>query len=123
MTATKKQLVNGVVKFIEDDLIPNVGDRNMKFVLAMAKDSLKENPSLVDGFLRSPMVASVVEEEDGCYDLTQMSAILKSVLAEYQSIPVTVPKIPLFSPVEKTIKISEEDFNSLMGYIIPAETA
>ena len=85
MTATKKQLVNGVVKFIETDLIPQVGDRNMKFVLAMAKDSLKENHDLVDEFLKSPMISSIVTEHDGEYDLTHFSSILKGVLTEYAS--------------------------------------
>ncbi len=119
MTVTKNQLVNGVVKFIETDLIPNIGDRNMKFVLAMAKDSLKENYDLVDEFLESPMVASLVGEEDGEYDLTHLSTIMKSVLSEYQSFPVTIPKIPLFSPVEKTLKISADDVDKLMKYITP----
>ena len=119
MTVNKKQLVTGVVKFIENDLIPNIGDRNMKFVLAMAKDSLKENCDLADSFLRSPMVSSLVNEEDGDYDLTHLSSIMKSVLSEYQSFPVTIPKIPLFSPTEKTLKISVDDVDKLMKYIMP----
>ena len=41
MMITKEQLVNGVAKFIATELIPQVGDRNTKFVLAMAKDSLR----------------------------------------------------------------------------------
>ena len=123
MTVTKKQLVNGVVKFIESDLIPNIGDRNMKFVLAMAKDSLRENSDLADEFLESPMVASLVTEEDDGYDLTHLSTIMKSVLSEYQSFPVTIPKIPLFSPVEKTLKISADDVDKLMKYILPVEAA
>ena len=56
MMISKEQLVNAVVKFIAADLIPQVGDRNTKFVLAMAKDSLKENGDLADDFLHSPMV-------------------------------------------------------------------
>lgn len=123
MKVTKKQLVNGVVKFIESDLIPNIGDRNMKFVLAMAKDSLRENSDLADEFLESPMVASLVAEEDDGYDLTHLSTIMKSVLSEYQSFPVTIPKIPLFSPVEKTLKISADDVDKLMKYILPVEAA
>ena len=121
MMISKKRLVNGVIKFIEADLIPNIGDRNMKFVLAMAKDGLKENPDLADDFLLSPMVSTLVAEEDGEYDLTHLSTILKNVLSEYQSFPVTIPKIPLFSPVEKTLKISADDVDKLMKYITAPE--
>lgn len=121
MTVTKKQIVNGLVKFIEEDLMADIGDRNTKFVLAMAKDSLKENPAFVDIFLQSPMVSSLIVEQDGEYDLTHFSSILKSVLSEYQSFPVTIPKIPLFSPTEKTVKVTGEDIDKLMKYMIPIE--
>lgn len=120
MTVTKNQLVNGVVKFIETDLIPDIGDRNMKFVLSMAKDSLKENPDLADSFLNSPMVSTLIGETDGEYNITQFSTILKEVLSEYSSYPVTIPKIPLFSPVEKTLKVTAEDIDKLVSYMTPA---
>lgn len=120
MTVTKNQLVNGVVKFIETDLIPDIGDRNMKFVLSMAKDSLKENPDLADSFLNSPMVSTLIGETEGEYNITQFSTILKEVLSEYSSYPVTIPKIPLFSPVEKTLKVTAEDIDKLVSYMTPA---
>ena len=118
MMISKDQLINGVVKFIGADLIPQVGDRNTKFVLAMAKDSLKQDPDLADDFLHSPMVSSLIKEEDGMYDITHFSTILKNVLTEYQSFPVTIPKIPLFSPVEKVLKITAEDVDKLMSYMV-----
>ena len=123
MTVTKKQLVNGVVRFIETDLIPQIGDRNTKFVLAMAKDSLREDGDIADEFFRSPMVSSLVKEHDGEYDLTRLSSILRGVLSEYQSFPVTIPKIPLFSPTEKVLKITAEDVDRLMKYIMPDTSA
>ena len=116
---TKDQLVNGVAKFIATELIPQVGDRNTKFVLAMAKDSLKENGDLAEDFLHSPMVSSLIKEEDGEYDVSHLFSILKSVLTEYNSFPVTIPKIPLFSPTEKVLKITAEDVDKLMKYIVP----
>jgi hypothetical protein len=116
-TFDKEQLINGVVKFITADLIPQVGDRNTKFVLSMAKDSLKENSELADEFLDSPMVSSLIKKTGNDYDITNFSTILKGVLTEYQSLPVTIPKIPLFSPVEKVIKITAEDVDKLMSYI------
>lgn len=117
MMVPKKKLIHAVVKFIENDLIPFVGDRNTKFVLAMAKDSLKENNDLADAFLESPMVATLVKEEDGEYDISQLSTIMKNVLNEYESFPVTIPKIPLFSPTEKVLKITSEDIEKLLKYV------
>lgn len=121
MTVSKKQLVNGVIQFIGKELITQVGDRNMKFVLSMAKDSLKENPGLADSFLKSPMISSIVSEDDGMYDISPLSVILKNVLTEYESFPVTIPKIPLFSPTERTVKITADDIDKLMRYIQPSD--
>ena len=123
MMIPKKKLVDGVVKFLETDILPYIGDRNTKFVLSMAKDSLREDNDLADSFLRSPMVSTLVREEDGEYDISNFSTILKNVLSEYQSFPVTIPKIPLFSPTEKVLKITAEDVDKLMKYIVPTETA
>lgn len=120
MMIKKEDLINGVVKFIGAELIPLVGDRNTKFVLAMAKDSLKQDNDLADEFLRSPMVSTLIKEQDGEYDISHFFTILKSVLAEYNSFPITIPKIPLFSPVEKVLKITAEDVEKLMKYVMPA---
>ena len=117
MMISKEKLVNGIAKFIESDLIPQIGDRNTKFVLAMAKDSLKEDEDILDAFFESPMVSSLVMEQDDMYDIGHLSSILKNVLSEYQSFPVTIPKIPLFSPTEKVLKITAEDIDKLMKYI------
>ena len=121
MKVTKEQLVNGVVKFIENNLMKDVGDRHMKFVLAMAKDSLKENENLIDSFFKSPMMSTIVMENDGNYDLTHFFSILKSVMSEYNSYSIALPKIPLFSPVEKSLKITSEDIDKLIKYITPLE--
>lgn len=115
---SKNKLMNGIVKFIEMDLIPQIGDRNTKFVLAMAKDAIKEDPDIADSFFESPMVSTLVNEQDGEYDLGHLSTILKNVLNEYQSFPVTIPKIPLFSPTEKILKITAEDIDKLMRYVM-----
>lgn len=117
MVVSKEKLINGIAKFIESDLIPQIGDRNTKFVLAMAKDSLKEDEDILNIFFESPMVSSLVAKQDGMYDITHLFAILKNVLAEYQSFPITIPKIPLFSPTEKILKITAEEVNNLMQYI------
>ena len=114
---SKKTLVQGVIKFIENDLIPQIGDRNTKFVLSIAKDSLKEDYDMVDSFLHSPMISTLIKESDGMYDILQFSSILKSVLSDSQSFPITIPKIPLFSPNEKVLKITAEDVDKLMKYM------
>lgn len=91
--------------------------RNIKFVLAVAKDGLKESPEIADVFLKSPMASALITEHGDEYDISRLSSIMKNILSEYQSFTVVIPKIPLFSPAEKAIRITAEDFDSLLEYI------
>lgn len=122
MKVTKDNLVKGLIKFINDDLIPQVGDRNKKFVLAMAKDSLRQNENLIDEFMQNPMVSTLVVKDGDEYDVTLLLTILKNTLTEYESLSVAIPRIPIFSPTEKLLKITVEDIEKLIKYIVPAET-
>ena len=49
----------------EDDALENFGSMNN---------------DLADAFLHSPMVSTLVKEEDGDYDISQLSMIMKNVL-------------------------------------------
>ena len=69
---TKKQLADSVVKFITNDLMSDedvMNNKHLKFSLCMAKKALHTNPDVMDGFLDSPIVANVIIENDGEYDV------------------------------------------------------
>lgn len=121
MTDTKT-IANAVAKFISEDLINDVDDIQTKFTLCLAKQSLIENPNLVKEFLENPLLSAVIYNENELYDLKDFSQMLKKVLDEYDSYPITIPKIPLFTSDKKVIKINSADIDKILSYMTNIST-
>ena len=113
----KKELASAIVKFISNDLIGDITDKHLKFSLCMAKEALTNNPDVIDGFLESPVVANIVKECDGEYDVMAFGKTLKNVLSCYESFPIVIPAIPMFAPKENVIKITSADIDKLLLYV------
>lgn len=114
---SRKVIVNAISKFITTDLIQGIDDMQVKFALSLVKQNLMDNPSVIDSIFENPFISSVVHEENGMYDIDDFVIMLKKVLSEYDSYPITVPKIPLVLPTEKTIRIEISDIDKIMSYI------
>ena len=118
MEVSKKQIVDGVSTFIENCLIPS-SDGQMKLVLTMVKDSVRKGNGMLDKFLDNPMISSVIVEEDGMYDITRFVQVMREAFEDSDSFPIIVPSIPVISPQERTLKITEQHFDKLVHYIQP----
>ena len=116
---SKKELADAVVKFINTDLITDIDDKHLKFTLCMAKKALHENPDLLDGFLDSPIVANVIKEHDGMYDIDLFARTMKNVLSEYDSYTIQIPKIPMFAPKDNVLRITASDVDKIISYLQP----
>ena len=122
---TKKELVDAVIKFINNDLMNDMDiqeNKHLKFSLCMAKKTLRENPEVLDHFFASPLVANVVKEVDGEYDIDMFAKTLKNVLSEYDSYSIVIPKIPMFAPKENIIKITADDVDKIVSYLRPEQS-
>lgn len=116
---TKKEIADSLVKFINNDLMAEINDSHLKFVLCMAKKSLHNNPNILDSFMSNPLVSSVVTEEGDAYDIDVLAKILKNVLNEYESYTIHIPSVPMFAPKTGSIKITAEDVDKLLMYMQP----
>lgn len=114
---TKKDLAETIVKFINNDLMNDIDDKHLKFSLCIAKKALHENPDVLDAFLDSPIISSVIKEVDGEYNIDSFVRTLKSVLSEYGTYSVVIPKIPMFAPNDSEIKITAEDIDKMLMYL------
>lgn len=114
---TKREIADSIVKFISNDLLCDITSGQLKFVLCVAKKALHENPDILDGFLDSPIVANVIHEQDGEYDLDIFIKTLKNVLTEYETYSVVIPAIPMFAPKENIIRITANDIDKIMQYL------
>ena len=117
MKVTKKQITDGIIKFINDTLIPDNHDGQLKAVLYMMKDTIRKKPDTVDAFLDNPVISSSIIQEDEMYEIGHFVDTMKAILEDCEYYPITVPEVPLLSPVKKIVKISLSDFDSLVNFI------
>ena len=120
---SKKEISDALVKFINNDLMNDIDDKHLKFTLCMAKKAMKENPDILDGFLDSPIVSSVIKEQDGMYDIEMFAKTMKNVLSDYDSYSIMIPKIPMFAPKDNVLKITAADVDKILMYLRPEVTS
>ena len=118
---SKKEIADAIIKFITADLMSEIDDKHLKFTLCMAKKALHENPDVLDEFLESPIVSSVIKESDGMYDVDIFARTMKNVLSEYDSYAIHIPKIPMFAPKDNVIKITASDVDKILSYLQPVQ--
>lgn len=114
---TKQQMVNGLIRFIEDEVIAKVDDRPVRIMLAVAVNALRSNPSMIDAVLNNDIISTAMPSNDGMYDIVPITQILKETLIKYGEFPITIPPIKFISPTEKVLKFSADDVAKLEKYI------
>jgi len=117
MEVSKKQIIDGTIRFIDGVLIPQCKDKQTAFVLSMSKDMIRKG-SLVDTFLDNPLISSVITEENGMYELSSFVDSMRGILDDIDY-PITLPSIPLLAPDETRMILTSQDFERLVSYMQP----
>ena len=111
---SKNQIVNGLIKYVELEVISKIEDKALQIILGIGVVALKRNQDMIDAILKNPIIGYLVKEtEDGKYDLDELFDVINETLKTYGKLPVTIPAIKFISPVEKTLKFSTDDINKL----------
>ena len=117
MKVSKQQMVNGLTKYVKEEVINKITDKPLKIVIAIGITALETNPSLADPILTNDIVSSLLREDDGTYDIDTAFDVIKKTLDEYGDFPVTIPAIKFVSPEEKTLTFSGKDIKKIKDYI------
>lgn len=117
MQVTQAQITTGTANFLRSEIIPKIPDKGFKVVLETAAAMVEMSPKIVDRVFQSPMVALLIQGNDGLYDLEYLEAALTKAMEAHGGLTVTVPAIPLVSPTEKTMTFTAADIRTLMRYI------
>ena len=120
---TKNQIVNGVIKFIENDMAQAGGSGVTKFIVHLAKNALKMNPDIITNMLENPLIKSMMSGEDGLYDIAGVAQLLKETMAETGTLPLHLPHIPLLLPEGDIIRFDTGDIDKVVQYIQGAQVA
>lgn len=116
MEVTKAQVAKGISLFIQDEMIPCVEDRGMKFVLGFAEGYVLGNPQILDKYLETPVFAMLAKSGNN-YDLNGLKKAASFAAEKYGKLEITIPGIPLVSPHEKVFQLSKEDIEKLVSKI------
>ena len=118
---TKKELLTGVVKFVKNEVIPNIGDRSLKMVISAGLYAVDAKPDIVEPFFSNPLVATILQVEDGKYDTERVFKVLDDLVGEYGRIPITIPPIKLITATENILTFHEGDIARLKEYVLKEE--
>lgn len=118
MRVTKDQIINGVVSYMETEVIPQVSERTTKIVLATTVSLIKKNTKLLDSIFENQMVKMVLDKDaDDTYEIDDLMESISESLKQYGPFPVEIPPIPLISPSEDNFRFSESDIADLKRHI------
>ena len=118
MNVTKQQIINGIVRYTKDEVIPKIPDKPFKMAIAVAILMLESNSEISNKFFENNIVSMILDKnDDGTYDIEKISAALEKTLTEYGDFPVTIPAIKFISPTEKALNFSCQDIKTLKNYI------
>lgn len=114
MRVTKNQIVNGVISYVESEVIPQVDDKPTQIIVSIAVKSVQANSKLVDSIFESQLVKTLLDEDkDGTYELDGIMKCIEDSLKQYGAFPVSIPAIPLISNSEKTLAFTESDISEI----------
>lgn len=115
---TKKKLLTAIIKFVKNEVIPHISEKPLKMVLSAALYAIDSKPDIIDPFLNNPIVAAILQGDDGEYDTTLIFGVLDSLVTEYGGIPVTIPQIKFITSTETTLTFYSGDVEKLKWYVM-----
>lgn len=114
MRVTKDQIINGIISYVEGEVIPQVGDRATQIIAAIAVKSVKSNTKLIDSLFENQMMKMLFEQdENGTYELENVFNNVAESIRQFGPFPVEIPPIPFISNSEKLLTFTESDVNEI----------
>lgn len=118
MRVDKTKIVNGLVSYVESEVIPKISDdKAMQIILSIGVNTLKGNKSLTNKFFDNEIIKIMGQYENDTYNLDAIFIAARDSISKYGYLPVKIPAISFISPTEKELKFSAEDIIALKSYI------
>lgn len=123
MNVTKQQIVNGTMRYINEEVINKITDKPLKIALAVGISIIDKKPEIINTFFDNDRISKILnKKDDGTYDIGEITDMIENTLTQYGDFPVTIPAIKFISPMEKILNFSAFDIRRLREYIEGATT-
>jgi len=115
MKVSKSQIVHGLAGYIQDEILPKMGDdKAVQIMLSIAANAALANGRAVDAVFENGVVRALLEDDGaGAYEIGKVADAMRAAIEQYGSFPVTLPAIPLLSPREITLKLGAADVDAM----------
>ena len=117
MQVTRNQIIAGAANFIRSEVIPHVPDKSFRAILEAGSAMVEMAPQMADRYFNHPVIAAMLREQDGNYDLDFAEAAVVKAMEAHGNLTLTVPGIKWISPETKTLTFSPNDVRTLKRYI------
>ena len=117
MQITRQQMLTGASRYIRGEVIPHIPDKGVKVMLEAMAAMVEMSPQAVSKYLDMPLVAAILQEKDGFYDLDMVESALVKAMEAHGGLELTVPAIPLISPQAKSMTFTANDIRSMKRYM------
>lgn len=116
-----EQLVNGLMKYLNAEIIPHVSDTFTKLLLKTLVISSQANApaytKTVDSMVSGPFISELLKVDNGLLDVEGFIDALRQAVNEVGELVVKIPPVKLISPEEKTLRFNAEDISKLKQYL------
>ena len=117
MQVTKQQILNGTANYIREEMISRIPDKGFRVILEALAAIVQMAPQSIESFFENPMLATVMQEKEGLYDLSILESALTKATEAHGGLTISVPKIPLLTKDEKELTFSANDIKSIIRHI------
>lgn len=121
MHIEKQKIIDGIIRYIEKDVMPEISsDRGFQVVISIGVSAVKTNSKLLDKLFENDIFKSLsnYDDENKTYDIDLLYNIAKDSISKCGYFPVKIPAISFISPNEKELKFSAADIDRLKSYIV-----
>lgn len=118
MNVSKQQIINGVTRYVKNEIINKVTDKPLKIIIATAVSMLEAKSEIIDSVFDNPIVSSILNETNGSYDINAIGDALEKAMKEYGDFPIEIPAIKFISPQEKQLTFTAADIAKLKECIV-----
>lgn len=113
MVISKGQLIGGIVRYIDLDVVPAVEDKALKTIIIAATVLTQQSEDAINKLLANSVAKFLLRECESGYDISATLSALKTALADGGSFPITISPIPLILKTEKTLTFTKRDIDIL----------
>ena len=118
-------LVDGIMEFINSNVIPSIDDTFLKIAMKTAIITAAANKEayvkMVDGYLDTDFFSTLLKRDsEGYFEVESLIDAIRQAMNECGELKITFPAIKFLSPTEKVLIFKANDITALKQYITNA---